>query len=156
MNPLEKESNYQDSIKLFFLTACEEAGIPVSFDRTLANPDTLDTELQRWVSVIHGKMIYGSFTQPALYIACCTRNDAEQYNLVRLSDFVRSLFMDEAQSDGLRRIPVFDFDSNEDERPQVGFVLPRDIVSGDTYDLNDQTKVKQLTIQLWYPTPGSL
>ena len=154
MYPNCKESNYQDSVKKYLLSAFEERGTSIVFDRTLKNPDILNENINDWVSVIYGSMIYGADTLPVLYIYCCTRGDAEQYRLVRLVDFVRSLFMDKNMPDGLKRIPVFDFDT--EEQAQVGFVLPRDIVSGDTFDLNDQTKARQLTIQLWYPTNGSL
>lgn len=141
-------------MKRYLLSAFAERGTSIVFDRTLKNPDILNEEINDWVSVIYGSMIYGAVTLPVLYIYCCTRGDAEQYRLVRLVDFVRSLFMDKNMSDGLKRIPIFDFDT--EEQTQVGFVLPRDIVSGDTFDLNDQTKARQLTIQLWYPTNGSL
>ena len=154
MYPNCKESNYQDSVKKYLLSAFEERGTSIVFDRTLKNPDILNESINDWVSVIYGSMIYGADTLPVLYIYCCTRGDAEQYRLVRLVDFVRSLFMDKNMPDGLKRIPVFDFDT--EEQAQVGFVLPRDITSGDTFDLNDQTKARQLTIQLWYPTNGSL
>lgn len=154
MRPISKESNYQDSMKKMLLSACADTDILVAFDRTLKNPDISDTSISKWLSVIFGKMSYGASTMPVLYIACCTRGDAEQYELVRLVDFVRSLFLDETQPDGLKRIPVFDF--SEDDQPQIGVVLPRDIASGDTYDLADQTKARLLTIQLWYPTNDAL
>lgn len=154
MYPTSQESNYQDSIKKYLLSACQGRELAVSFDRTLKNPDVSDSSLTQWVAVIFGNMVYGASTMPVLYIACCTRGDAEQYNLVRLTDFVRSLFMDSSMPDGLKRIPVFDF--GDDSQPTIGFVLPRGITSGDTYDLNDQTKVRQLTIQLWYPTKDTL
>lgn len=154
MYPNCKESNYQDSMKKYLLSAFAERGTAITFDRTLRNPDILNEEINDWVSVIHGSMIYGSATLPVLYIYCCTRGDAEQYRLVRLVDYVRSLFIDRSMPDGVKRIPIYDFD--DDEQPQVGFALPRDIASGDTFDLNDQTKVRQLTIQLWYPTNDSL
>lgn len=154
MHPNCKESNYQDSVKKYLLSTFAERNTPIVFDRTLRNPDTLNNSIDEWVSVIYGSMIYGATTMPVLYIYCCTRGDAEQYRLVRLTDFTRSLFLDSSMPDGIKRIPVYNFDTEGQE--QIGFVLPRDIASGDTFDLNDQTKVRQLTIQLWYPTNGSL
>lgn len=147
MHPLAREANFTDSLKKYLVDACKTVDIPITFDRSTKAPDLSGVDVNKWVAVSFGDIDYqNSFVTVDTLINVCTRQDTDWYENVRISDFIRSLFVDCWQTDGKKRIPLFD---SQHGWKEIGAAIQIRVVARPNIELEDQTKVRPLLIRLW-------
>ena len=137
-------ANIYDSVKKYFVDNLYTIeSISTMFDRSLSDPATADLALQQWVVVNYGEYLPGNISKISLDIYCCTREDVEGYNLVRLRDTVLGYLTDATALDGKRRIKLWQSHSTNPWIEISGMVLQFDIES-QVFFAPDETKYKAL------------
>jgi len=100
LNPLEREANYKDSLKKFFVdNLYRTENIAVTFDKLINFPEVfqesfkvLDDRIDRWVSIISGQIYEKTpiiSAYPEFYV--CSRRDMEGYKLAQVRDTLMGL-----------------------------------------------------------------
>lgn len=101
-------ANVKDSIKKYFIDNLYTVeNVPLQFDVTLGDPDTLDKGVNKWVSIKFGPMVRGTVCDLDLELWCCTRSDNEGFRLAQLTDTVMGYITDTTTTDGFKRIPFY-------------------------------------------------
>jgi hypothetical protein len=143
-------ANVYDSLKKFFVDNLYTVeGISTMFDRSLSDPATVDLALQQWVVVNYGEYIPGNISTMNLDVYCCTREDVEGYNLIRLRDTVLGYLTDATALDGKRRIKLWQSHPTNLWTEVGGMVLLFDMESQLFY-APDETKYKALGCTLMW------
>ena len=91
LDPTTRESNVKDSVKKFFIDNIYKTGYAlVTFDKSLSSPKVQgQTIVAKWVSINFGSIdTEDALSMCVLEILCCTRSDAEGYQLSHLRDKV--------------------------------------------------------------------
>jgi len=146
IDPTISLSNIMDSIKRYFIDGLyTEDGVQLSFDKTLSSPSLQGTSVDRWVGVRFGNIEMDSLSSLSLDLFLFTRRDPEYFRLAELRDIVFNYLVDYGQTDSMARIPL------RESSPVAewgvlsgGFVVQR-IIEGGQMELDDLTKVKQIT-----------
>ena len=147
MNPLSKESNVRASLKKYFVDAL---GSSVTFDTTLASPDTRTqgtTAIKQWYNID-----FKDFSRDALAlynfdIYILSRQDAEGVKLAECVDTIMDLLVDSNITDGMRRIDLFDV--SEEPWSLIGGMVVQEIWDDPVYfPLEDETKMKVFAVKM--------
>lgn len=148
LDPTAKMTNVWDSLKKFFVdNLYTTEKLHLTFDRTLTTPKIQGHEVEKWVVITPGpaeREAMGYFT---LEIFCCTRQDPEEFKLVRLSDKVMGYLTDTTATHGMKSIPLYQ-SSSSGAWTLIGALLVQDIVESGNLDASDLTKYKILTVTL--------
>lgn len=149
LDPTAREANIRDSLKKYLVdNIYTTEGIQVSFDKVLSTPNIQGSTVNRWIGVRFGPIVMDSLSSLTLDIFLCTRKDPEYFRLAQLRDTVMGYLVDTTQTDGMARIPLYRSYANKAwELLSGGFVI-QEIIEGPQYELDDLTKVKQLTCML--------
>lgn len=153
LDPTAREANIRDSIKKYLVdNIYTTEGIQVSFDKVLSTPNIQGSTVNRWIGVRFGPIVMDSLSSLTLDIFLCTRKDPEYFRLAQLRDTVMGYLVDTTQTDGMARIPLYRSYANKAwELLSGGFVI-QEVIEGPQYELDDLTKVKQLTCMLRWGT----
>lgn len=148
MNPLSYETNVRGSLKKFFVDAIGDANI--TFDRTLASPDTRELgedAVDWWINVSFGEMGRNDLADFSIDLYVCTRQDSEGVLLSEKTDLVFSLLLDSTKTDGMKRVPFYDVST--DPWTELTAMVVQYIYDSPVFDITipeDETKVKMLTV----------
>ncbi len=151
--PSARESNIRDSLKKFIVDSFYTAeGINLSFDKVLSTPDVQGISVDKWIGIRFGVMSMDALSILNLDLFLCTRKDPEYFRLAQLRDTVFSYFTDNIKTDGMARIPLYRSYASQPWVQLDGGIVVQEIVEGAQYELEDLTKVKQLTCILRWGT----
>lgn len=149
LSPTARLSNIMDSIKKYLVNNIYTTeGIAVSFDKVLNTPDIQGVAVDRWVGVKFGPIIMDSLSSLSLDLFLCTRKDPEYFRLAQLRDTVMGYLTDNTQTDGMARISLYRSYANQAWELLSGGFVVQEVIEGPQYELDDLTKVKQLTCML--------
>ena len=146
LDPTARLANCMDSIKKYLIDniyTTEE--IQVSFDKVLNTPDIQGVTVDRWVGVKFGPVTMDSLSSLTLDLFLCTRKDPEYFRQAQLRDTVMGYLTDNTKTDGMARIPLYRSYANQPWELLSGGFIVQDVIEGPQYELEDLTKVKQLT-----------
>ena len=146
LSPTAREANVRDSIKKYLIdNLYTTEGVCLSFDKVLSTPNIQGIAADRWVGIRFGSIDMDSLSTLMLDLFLCTRKDPEYFRLAQLRDTIMGYLTDNTQTDSMARIPLYkSYSSQAWELLSGGFVVQR-IIEGQQYELEDLTKVKQLT-----------
>lgn len=153
LDPTSRESNLQDSVKKYLIdNLYTTEGVHLSFDKVLSTPNVQGIAVDRWVGIRFGPIDMDTLSTLILDMFLCTRKDPEYFRLAQLRDTVMGYLTDNTQTDSMARIPLYrSYSSQEWELLDGGIVVQR-VTEGQRYELEDLTKVKQLTCHLRWGT----
>ena len=139
-------SNAMDSIKKYMVDNLYTIeGIQLSFDKILSTPNIQGTAVDKWIGIKFGPMIMDALSSLTLDLFLCTRKDAEYFRLAQLRDTVYGYMTDNTQTDGMARIPMYrSYATQPWVQLDTGFIV-QEIIESPPYELEDFTKVKQMT-----------
>jgi hypothetical protein len=142
LDSTSKKVNFLYSLKKYIVdNLFTIEGVYVMFDKFLPP----ETSVDRWISVITGKLQRDCVSDFNFEIYCTTRKDYEGNKLVELLDLVVGYFSsDLTETDGLKRIPFYDAETQQ----QNGSMLVIDCIEGDAMDAPDLSKFVILSIRL--------
>ena len=147
LDPTSRESNLRDSIIKFFVdNIYTTEGIEVSFDKGLARPKIQGQpiEVEKWVIINFGAMEMSALSSHQIQVFCCSRRDNEGFKLAQLRDKVMGYLTDSTQTDGFRRINLY----QSQTWTKVGGILITDIIESQQFESEDETKYKILSCSL--------
>jgi hypothetical protein len=146
LDPTAREANCIDSIKKYLIdNLYTTEGICLSFDKVLSTPNIQGIAVDRWVGVQFGSIDMDSLSTLTIDLFLCTRKDPEYFRLAQLRDTVLGYLTDNTHTDSMARIPLYrSYASQAWELLSGGFVVQR-VIEGQRCELEDLTKVKQLT-----------
>jgi len=146
IDPSAREANIRDSIKKFLIdNFYTTESIALSFDKVLSTPNIQGIAVDRWIGIKFGTMSMDALSSLTLDLFLCTRKDPEYFRLAQLRDTVFDYLTDNTQTDGMARIPLYRSYATQAWTLLAGGFVVQDIIEGAQYELEDLTKVKQLT-----------
>ncbi len=144
LDPSAKDLNVKRSFKKHFVDGIETGyGITVSFDKSLSAPSLQGIEVNRWVSIRIGAMEKGSPGYANVDLDCCTRGDAGGVVLSAVVDAAMDTLSDTSQTDGLKRIVLYD--TSAIPWTNIGGMVVSDVVESEEMDGPDETKYKVIS-----------
>jgi hypothetical protein len=147
LNPLSKEANVKNSLKKYFVDAL---GTAVTFDVSLASPDLRKQgaeAIKQWYNINFGEFGRKELAEYLFEVYCLSRQDPEGVELAKITDTIFGLLVDSSQTDGMKRIPLYD-------TGEAPWALLSSMVVQDIWDtpliepLEDETKIKILSVRL--------
>jgi len=142
-----REANLKDSLKKYFVDSISTAeGLDLSFDKSMSRPKIQGqpVEVEKWVVVNFGAMEMGTLSSHQIQVICCSRKDNEGFKLAQLRDRVMGYLTDSTQTDGLRRIDLY----QSQTWTKIGGILVTDIIESQQFESEDETKYKLLSCSL--------
>lgn len=140
LDPTARRANIKDSLKKFFVEELEDGkGVELMFDKSLASPDLLGHDVNRWVNIDIGDLDRGYMSQIHIEIYCATRKDSEGFRLAQLTDTVMELLTDPDISDGMKRIPFYRSHPT-DPWTSLGSLVVQEIIESREMESVDETK----------------
>lgn len=138
------ELNFRKSVKKYLVDNLSP--VPVTFDKGLKDPVLGGRSTKKWLSVLFGDIERGYLTEAWVQVYVLTRQDAEGDEQAGLSDSVLAVLSDRDQTDGFRRIPLYD--ASLDPWSEVGSIIVQEVLEGGSFVLADETKVKEISARL--------
>lgn len=146
LDATSREANLRDSVKKFLIDNLYTIeGVHLSFDKVLSTPNVQGIEVDRWVGIKFGVIDMDALSSLMLILFLCTRKDPEYFRLAQLRDTVVGYFTDKTQTDSMARIPLYRSYSSQAWELLGGGIVVQRVIEGQQYELEDLTKVKQLT-----------
>lgn len=103
------ENVLRASLRRFFVDVFYTGqSIEVFFDKIGRIPKVAEIEIDRWMSIHFDQLDLATMASTFLQIWCFTRRDVDFVELAILRDIVYSELIDLGQTDGMKRIPLYD------------------------------------------------
>lgn len=135
------ESVIRRSIRKYFVdTYYTTLGIEVFFDIIERVPD-----ITRWISVQVDSIDFDTMTTVYLQVFCFTRKDIDYVQLATLRDVVYEHLIDLTQTDGTKRIPLYDAAWTVDPM-EWALLIPGN--EFEAIELDDGTTVKIIPVSM--------
>ena len=136
---------FRYSVKKYLYELTDVENIAVVFDRSLATPNLRNNTVDKWIVLVYGITRYAnSYLTAELTINICTRQDPEWEKNCAVLEYIKGN-LESAYYGGSAPIPFYI------EGEQTGAINVSDIAVRNQYDLEDQTKITPMDINLWCP-----
>uniref|UniRef100_A0A6M3XNQ6 Tail protein n=1 Tax=viral metagenome TaxID=1070528 RepID=A0A6M3XNQ6_9ZZZZ len=144
-----KEANIRDSLKKYMVDSIYTTeGIQLTFDKYLSTPSIQGHEVDKWVSINFGDMGLSELSIHDLTVICCTRKDGEGFKLAQLRDKVYKYLVDNTQTDGMARFPLYRSRATGTWTQLDGGFIVQEVMESRQFEADDGTKYKVLTVRL--------
>lgn len=150
LDPTLSEVHFKRSMKKFLLDnlAAAPHNLNLLFKFVTETPtDGNGDQYDHWVVVSYEDRVLDTLSSAFLLFAIFTRKDEEGFQLARILDSITEVFKDENQTDGLKRIPLFDT-TDDQNWVQVGGIVPLTRRQTGEMPGNDQTMIKTVSYEL--------
>jgi len=144
LDPSLSEAVIRRSIRKYFVdTFYTGLSIEIFFDKIGRVPEVLDVEIDRWISVQFDTLNPETMASGFIQLWLFTRRDTDFTELALLRDIVFEHLIDLTQTDGTKRIALYDASWNI-----VGWVLLQPQTEWGPEEVEDGTNAKVLPITI--------